>query len=250
MKTVTDATEAVLVSGPRPHLLFGGRKYPLEVKHSTRAARIRLRIDPKRGIVLHLPPRVSVVAGLSFIEKEIDWVVANLDRLPEAVPFCDGALLPIMGTPHRITHAPDRRGVVWMEAGRIYVTGREEHLPRRVRDWVRKMAKTEISRRAEAYATRIGKSYKGITLRDQASRWGSCSSTGQLNFSWRLLLMPEEVMDYIVAHEIAHLRHMNHSPAFWRLVDMLHPRVPAARKWLKINGAELHKYGADIQEGV
>lgn len=168
--------------------------------------------------------------------------------MPEAVPFADGALLPLFGVPHRITHVPDRRGFVWVEDQQIYVAGGAEHLPRRVRDWTRRAAKAEISRRAEIHAARIGKTYKGIALRDPVSRWGSCSSTGQLNFSWRLLLMPERVMDYVVAHEVAHLRHMNHSPAFWKLVEDLHPGVAEARAWLKRNGADLHKYGAEATE--
>ncbi len=246
--TLTEMPAPRLVGGPRPHLLVAGRTHLLEIRRSARSARLRLRIDPKRGIVLNLPPRVSLKAGLAFVERELDWIVAHLDRLPAPVPFRDGAVLPLLGVPHRITHAPDRRGFVWREADQILVAGGAKHLPRRVRDWTRKVAKEEISRRAEKYAARIGTSYSGITLRDPASRWGSCSSTGRLNFSWRLLLMPEEVMDYIVAHEVAHLRHMDHSPAFWALVDEMHPGVPAARKWLRINGADLHKYGVEPED--
>ncbi|MFC4271690.1 DUF45 domain-containing protein [Sneathiella chungangensis] len=250
MKTLSNGGAPLLVAGPQPHIDFGGRKIPIEIKRSPRAVRIRVRIDPRRGIVLLLPKRASVGAGLAFLDKEIDWIASNIKRLPESVPFRDGAMLPLLGEPHRITHAPDRRGYVWAEAGHIYVTGREEHLPRRLRDWTRKRAKAEIGPLAEGYAAEIGKSYSGITLRDQVSRWGSCSSTGRLNFSWRLLLMPAEVMSYIVAHEVAHLRHMNHSPAFWQVVDELHPGVAAAKKWLKKHGADLHKYGVEPAERV
>lgn len=250
MKMSANGRNLQLVAGSPPHLVYDGRKISIEVKRSPRAARIKLRIDPRRGVVLLLPKRASLAAGMTFLRQEIDWVASNINRIPETVPFRDGVMLPLLGRPHRITHAPDQRGFVWAEGGHIYVAGGEEHLPRRMKDWTRKMAKTEISVWAADYAEKIDVSYSGITLRDQVSRWGSCSSTGRLNFSWRLLLMPEEVMTYIVAHEVAHLRHMNHSAAFWALVDEIHPRVDQAKKWLKRHGADLHKYGVERVEGV
>jgi predicted metal-dependent hydrolase len=250
MKMSANGRNLQLVAGCPPHLVYDGRKISIEVKRSPRAARIKLRIDPRRGVVLLLPKRASLAAGMTFLRQEIDWVASNINRIPETVPFRDGVMLPLLGRPHRITHAPDQRGFVWAEGGHIYVAGGEEHLPRRMKDWTRKMAKTEISVWAADYAEKIDVSYSGITLRDQVSRWGSCSSTGRLNFSWRLLLMPEEVMTYIVAHEVAHLRHMNHSAAFWALVDEIHPRVDQAKKWLKRHGADLHKYGVERVEGV
>ena len=234
-----------LVTGASPHLVFEGRTIPIEVKRSPRAARIKLRIDPRRGVVLQLPKRAALTAGYAFLRQEIDWVASNIKKIPETVPFRDGVMLPLLGRPHRITHVPDARGFVWAEDQHIYVAGGAEHLPRRVRDWTRKMAKSEISVWAADYAEEIDVRFSGISLRDQITRWGSCSSTGRLNFSWRLILMPEEVMRYIVAHEVAHLRHMNHSAAFWSLVGEMHSGVEAAKKWLKSNGAELHKYGVE-----
>lgn len=250
MKTLTERSAPLLVTGPPPYLAYDGRKIPIEISRPARSARIKVRIDPRRGIVLLLPKRASLKAGLSFLKQEIDWIASNINKLPSAVPFRDGAMLPVLGRPHRITHVPEQRGFVWAEDGHIYVAGGAEHLPRRVKDWSRKMAKTEISVWAADYAGKIDVRYSGITLRDQISRWGSCSSTGNLNFSWRLLLMPEEVMSYIVAHEVAHLRHMNHSSDFWQVVDELHSAVAPAKKWLKTNGADLHKYGVEKAEGV
>ena len=250
MKTLAEGDTLKLVAGPPPYLAHRGRKISIDIRRSPRAARIKLRIDPRRGVVLMLPKRASLTAGLTFLRQEIDWITSNINKLPETIPFRDGAMMPLLGRPHRITHVPDQRGLVWAEDGHIYVAGREEHLPRRVKDWTRKMAKTEIGVWAADYAQKIDVRYSGITLRDQVSRWGSCSSTGRLNFSWRLLLMPEEVMSYIVAHEVAHLRHMNHSSAFWNLVAEMHPSVESAKKWLKINGADLHKYGIEQTERV
>ena len=239
-----------LVVAPVPYLQFENARFPIEIRRSARASRMKLRIDPRAGVVLVLPLRVPVRNGLAFLEQELGWIASKIGRIPVAVPFRDGETLPLLGVPHRITHAPDRRGRVWQEDGNLFVTGRPEHLPRRVRDWVRASARTEIGRRAEVYASVLDIKPKGISLRDQKTRWGSCSSTGRLNFSWRLLLMPEEVMSYIVAHEVAHLRHMNHSPAFWKLVGELHSGVAPAKKWLKTHGADIHKYGVEIEDGL
>lgn len=250
MKMSAERGSLALVTGASPHFVSDGRKIPIAVKRSPRAARIKLRIDPRQGVVLLLPKRASLTAGLAFLRQEIDWIASNINKIPECIPFRAGAMLPLLGRPHRITHVPEQRGFVWAEDGHIYVAGREEHLPRRVKDWTRRTAKAEISVWAAEYAEKIDVSYSGITLRDQVSRWGSCSSTGRLNFSWRLLLMPEDVMRYIIAHEVAHLRHMNHSSAFWALVDEMHPAVAAAKSWLKRNGADLHKYGVERAETV
>lgn len=239
-----------LVVAKDPYLLLDNARIPLEIRRSSRARRLKLRIDQRARVVLVLPPKVSVKGGLAFVEQELGWIAGKLARQPQPVPFRDGVTVPLLGVPHRITHAPDRRGLVWAEDGALYVTGAPAHLPRRLRDWMRKTAKQEISGRAADYAGELDVSLKGITLRDQRTRWGSCSSTGQLNFSWRLLFMPEPVMSYIVAHEVAHLRHMNHSPAFWSVVDALHPGVTSARKWLHENGADIHKYGIEPEGGA
>ncbi|TNE35389.1 MAG: M48 family peptidase [Alphaproteobacteria bacterium] len=251
MKTSTDkglssllAAPARLLEGEAPAILIDGRRIPVEIRRSARARRMKLRVEPESRVLVILPVKAKETAAFSFLRQEMDWIAARLGEIDPPVPFRDGAMVPFMGKAHRITHAPELRGLVWAEDGLIFVTGRGEHLPRRVGDWFRKSAKAEIAPRARHYADMAGLDFTGITLRDQKSRWGSCSSTGRLNFSWRLILMPEIVLDYIVAHEVAHLRHMNHSPAFWSLTEELHGNVTEARKWLKKNGKDLHRYGA------
>ncbi len=195
--------------------------------------------------MLVLPTRVSEKAGLEFVKKELPWITEKLSELPGPVPFTDGQYVPIGGILHQIRHVPEQRGLVWVDGQELFVTGRSEHVPRRITDWLRKSARQEIAPRAQRYASEIGRPVKGVTVRDQKTRWGSCSTTGQLNFSWRLRLMPEYVMDYIIAHEVAHLRHMNHSQDFWNLVDRLNSDVIVAKKWLKENGSQLHRYGIE-----
>lgn len=215
------------------------------IRRNPRSARIKLRIERNSTVVLVLPVRVSEKAGLAFVRKELPWISEKLAEMPGPVPFRDGEYVPIGGVLHRIRHVPEQRGLVWIDGDELCVTGRSEHVARRITDWLRKTARQEILPRAQRYASEVGCPVKGVTVRDQKTRWGSCSTTGRLNFSWRLRLMPEHVMDYIIAHEVAHLRHMNHSQKFWQLVDQLNSDVIVAKKWLKENGSQLHRYGIE-----
>jgi predicted metal-dependent hydrolase len=126
---------------------------------------------------------------------------------------------------------------------RICVSGGEQHGPRRLADWLRTQAKTDLTQRAHYHAANLGCQPKRISVRDQSTRWGSCSTTGTISFSWRLIFAPNYVLDYVAAHEAAHLREMNHGPRFWRLVKNTMPDMQKARAWLKQNGAELHRFG-------
>jgi predicted metal-dependent hydrolase len=167
----------------------------------------------------------------------------RLDELAPRVAFVPGASVPFLGSPHRIVHQPVARRGVWREAAAIHVSGHAEHLPRRVLDFLKSEARNEISLRAHDKAYILDRAIARITLRDTRSRWGSCAADGSLNFSWRLILAPEEVLDYVVAHEVAHLVHHDHGPRFWALVAELTPSVAAPRRWLRAKGAELLQYG-------
>jgi predicted metal-dependent hydrolase len=217
---------------------------PVTVLRSGRARRISLRLDPQSGAaVLVLPVRAPLSQGMAFVRAKSDWLRARAAALPKRVRFVDGAELPLLGQPHRLRHDPVSRRGVWAEDGIIHVCGQPEHFARRVGDWLKDQARREIGQRAEAMAARIGKPVGRIRLSDPRSRWGSCNSRGTLAFSWRLILAPPEVLDYVVAHEVAHLAEMNHSPAFWRLVASLGVDGAAGRTWLKRHGPELQRYG-------
>jgi predicted metal-dependent hydrolase len=226
-------------------LNFDERKVPLVFRENRRARRIIMRLDyGAASVVVVLPKRTSRQEGKRFALSNKDWIAERLDQLAEPIPFRHGAVVPFLGEPHRIRHRPTARGVVWCEEGEINVAGYEEHLPRRVHEWLKAEAKREIETRARDKAEAIGKKITKISIRDTKSRWGSCTDEGELAFSWRLILAPKYVLDYVVGHEVAHLKEMNHGPRFWKLCRELAPRsINLARDWLEAHGTELYRYG-------
>jgi predicted metal-dependent hydrolase len=218
---------------------------PLSIRVNPRARRLVLRIDPaERAIELVLPRGIPAEHGLKFLDAQRGWIAARLDALPRQVPFTDGAVVPVFGVPHRIRHVDDPAAPpVAIIGGEIRVKGEPAHLSRRVRDHLAHLAARELASRAREYAARIEKRVARVTVRDTKSRWGSCSSTGNLSFNWRLVFAPEAVVDYVVAHEVAHLAEMNHGPRFWKLVRSLTPDTVTPRAWLKRHRSELLSYG-------
>lgn len=221
---------------------LGGRSVQVAVKRSALARRISLRIDPARGAVLMLPVKARLAEGERFLLAHRVWLAERLARLPGPVALGDGASVPLLGVPHPVRHVPGARRGVWVEGGEILVSGLPEHVGRRTADFLKSEAKRLIAPRAQDMAARLGRKPGRITVKDTRSRWGSCSSAGDLAFSWRLVLAPEQILDYVVAHEVAHLVQMNHSPAFWAVVESLVGDHRSARRWLKINGAGLHRF--------
>ena len=220
---------------------------PLEFRHSARARRISLRIDQAKGkVVLTAPASVARRHALDFLTRHEGWLKARIALLPTALPFMDGATVPVLGVPHLIRGDTSRlRGLPSRGDGTITIPGAPEHLSRRLTDFLKAEAKREIAARAQAKAALVGRPVAAVTLRDTRSRWGSCSGAGRLAFSWRLILAPEFVLDYVVAHEVAHLKEMNHGVRFWRLCATLTDADPkAARAWLRRHGGGLHAYGS------
>jgi predicted metal-dependent hydrolase len=218
---------------------------PVSVRISPRARRIALRIDAaKRRVELVLPPGVPTSQGLRFLATKRGWVAARLEALPQQVPLAEGAIVPVLGTPHRIRREADLAAPpVAIIDGEIRVRGDPAHIARRVRDHLVATARSELALRARLLAPRIGRDVVRVSVRDTKSRWGSCSGNGNLSFSWRLILAPEQVIDYVVAHEVAHLAEMNHGPRFWRLVETLAPGSAAPRAWLRRHRSRLLSYG-------
>jgi len=217
---------------------------PLTVTRHPRARRLTLRLDPVAGeLRLALPRGVALADGLDFAQQRSDWILTQLEALPPRIAFADGAEIPYLGESHRISHDPQARRGVWRENCSIRVSGQIEHLQRRITDFLKAEARRELTERAHAKAARAGRRVARISLRDTQSRWGSCSADGSINFSWRLILAPEVVLDYVVAHEVAHLVHMNHGPRFWALAEKLTAETEAPRRWLRQNGASLLRYG-------
>jgi predicted metal-dependent hydrolase len=236
---------AVLDRGDfRTLALPGGGDVDVIVRRSARARRILLQVGQIDGAVeLVLPRGVPLGEALEFAEQKAAWVERRLDLVLSRVLFVDGAKVPFQGAPLRIRRVDGPGAAVRRTGGELLVPGHEDTLPGRVRRWYRDAARREIIGRASDKAERLGRSRGRITVRDQRTRWGSCSHNGNLNFSWRLILAPESVLDYVVAHEVAHLAEMNHGARFWGHVGRLCAEPDAARAWLRARGASLHRFG-------
>jgi predicted metal-dependent hydrolase len=234
--------------GPRTgELVIDGRRLPVTFRRHAGARRIVLRLDRERdGIVLTLPPGASAQTALEFAARQAGWIWTRLERAPESVPFLPGEAVPVRGVGHAIVHEPVARGLVRVETGetlRLVVPGGHDHVPRRVADWLKAEARRDLLARSRHHAEAMEARFARVSVRDTVSRWGSCSTDGNLSYSWRLILTPPFVLDYVCAHEVAHLKHMNHGPRFWALVEQHAPRMDEARAWLKREGARLQRYG-------
>ena len=230
-------------------LEFEDLTIPLTVRRNRAARRISLRIDvPRRGAVLTLPARAGLSAGLDFVAEKALWLRNAYARLPAPVPFADGAMIPLRGRPHRIEHRPLEKGGAWRaaEGDVIVVAGAAEHLPRRLGDWLRREALILLDARTRAKAATIGREVARIFVRDTRSRWGSCARDGRVHYSWRLVFAPDFVLDYVVAHEVAHLMYMSHGPRFRAVIDRLTPQRAEAEAWLRVHGAALLLIGASF----
>jgi predicted metal-dependent hydrolase len=226
-----------------PGLLPGG---PAAIcwRRSAKARRVSLRIDATKGqVVVTLPMRAGRAAGMALLNDNAAWVTARLAELPAAVRFEAGGSVMIDGTPHPILHAPAKRGGAWLEDDALHVTGDPAFLARRVHDFLRDEARRRFGAQALAKAHMAGVTPKRVTVKDTRTRWGSCSPEGVLMFCWRLVMAPAFVQDYVVAHEVAHLRHMNHGADFWALTDVLSPHRTAAVSWLHEEGSRLLRTG-------
>ena len=256
-------------------MTVAGLATPVQVRRHPNARRLTLRVSQVRHeVVLTIPPGSSLAEAGRFVAKHMDWVRQRLEALPRPVSLGDGATVLYRGQLHQvIALGPTRhQRLAWSEGARaaqialreaieaappsrrsrvqlpprllpkLYVTGHAEHVARRLRDWLMQRAKEEISARVEAHCYRLGLKARRVVIRDQTSRWGSCSSARVLSFSWRLILAPPFVLDYVAAHEVAHLKHMNHGHRFWDVVRGTVPRMEEARRWLRRHGAELHRY--------
>ena len=245
---------ALLFRRPTPEprtieIAFDQAVYRVQLRRYRQARRYTLRIHAAtREVLLTMPLRGSIKEATAFAQKHGAWIAARLGRLPETIPFADGVVIPLRGEPHRITHRKTR-GTVWTETDAngeklLCVAGHAPHLSRRVTTYLKAEARRDLEAASRRYAQEIGARIKRVSVRDQSSRWGSCSSTGALSYSWRLIFAPPFVLDYLAAHEVAHLVEMNHSMRFWRLLARLCPEMKRAKVWLDANGADLHRYGA------
>jgi predicted metal-dependent hydrolase len=228
-----------------------GEPVAIAVRVSKRARSFRLSL-PATGPVLSLPEGARWADAEAFLHRHRHWLAARLPRTNPAQRLQAGISMPLRGVPHqivakgvlrgRVEHARDDDGPM------LLVPGASEHQPRRLYDWLKVEAMADLVERSAFHAGQLGVTYRQIRLRSQSSRWGSCSSNGTINYNWRLILAPPHVLDYVAAHEVAHLVEMNHSAAFWSTVERTLPDMARGRAWLKSHGRGLMAWQAPTPE--
>jgi predicted metal-dependent hydrolase len=225
-------------------LKIDGQLLEVKVRLNPRARRMIVKVNPSTGeICVTVRSQRGLPAALDFARGEKDWIARQLAKVPRPVSLIPGVSVPLHGVPHEIRAAAKGPAPVWCEDGVVWVRGQATHAPRRVLDFLKKEARKTFEARALRHGEILGVKPSRITVRDTVSRWGSCSSARSLSFSWRLILAPNFVLDYVVAHEVAHIRQMNHSPRFWAEVKKLVPDITAPQHWLRAHGRELQRYG-------
>lgn len=230
-------------TAPSDAATIGGA--PVLIKVSPRARRMRLRVDPRtRAVTLTVPKRTSQRRALAWAAGHRAWIEAALADIPEPMPFAPGGTVPLEGLPHRLDWDPARPRRIERGEGRLLAGGPIEGLDHRLLRWLKAHARDLLDRETREFAAKAGVMASRVAVGDPVSRWGSCSSKGAIRYSWRLILAPEFVRRATVAHEVAHLVHLNHGPDFHALVEQLLGADPRpARAWLRREGAALHRIG-------
>ncbi len=226
-------------------LSSGERIFAIQLRRSVRAKGLRLRVDPRTGgVLLTVPNRVSEKKALAWAAGHRAWIERQLAAVPPAAAIEPGATIPLYGVPHTLDWSPERTRTVRVEPGRVVTGGPLDSLEPRLLRWLPRHALEVLTADTNLYADRAGVTVEKVGIGDTRSRWGSCSSTGAIRYSWRLILAPAYVRRATAAHEVAHRVHMNHGSAFHALVAELYGADPApAREWLRREGAALHRFG-------
>ena len=240
---------AVLRSHPAPEpcvIRIEDIDIKLSFKRNARCKRMIMRVAKDgSGLMMTLPKRSTQAEALRFAHASKTWIVKNISNRMPALAFGNGVSVPFHGEIHTIVCPGGKRGLVQLDqlTKKIIVPGDTAHINRRLTDWFKQQALKDLALASEYYASRMGVEYSALSVRDQTSRWGSCSAGRALSYSWRLVLAPRHVLDYVAAHEVAHIHEMNHGPRFWRLVLTHCKNAKEARNWLKNEARDLHRYG-------
>ncbi len=227
-------------------LLLADEQVTITFKRHAAARRFTLRLSRDgSGFLMTMPRRSSMDDARAFAHTSEKWMLKALAKRVTKVEIADAAVIVLRGVEHTIVATGKARGLVQLdaEARLLHVPGQPAHMKRRLTDWLKAEAAHDLDVASTKYAIAMAAKFRKLNIRDQKSRWGSCSSDGVLSYSWRLILAPAFVLDYVAAHEVAHLREMNHSTRFWRLVLKHCPDSRNARTWLKLYGSRLHAMG-------
>lgn len=217
----------------------------LTLKISPRARVMRLRVDHRTGtVLLTIPRRVSQRRALDWAAGQTEWIDSALAAVKPALAIGPGTIVPLEGEPHEVDWDPARPRRIEVREGRLIVGGPEDGLEARILRWLKARARDLLAEETRFYAARAERAVSRVSIGDPLSRWGSCSSSGAIRYSWRLIMAPAFVRRATVAHEVAHLVHMNHGSDFHALVAELFGEDPKpARLWLRREGASLHRIG-------
>ncbi|SFJ34805.1 M48 family metallopeptidase [Celeribacter neptunius] len=221
--------------------LDGDPPVQVTLRRSARARRLSLRVSRLDGrVTLSMPKRLPEREAVAFLREKEDWVRKHLGNRPEDRHPEFGARIPVLGREVEICPGTGRRAV--LRDGRLEVPGAEDRVPARIKAFLKLEAGLRLRAATDRYAAALGVSYGRLSLRDPRSRWGSCTSEGNLMYSWRLMMAPEAVLDYVAAHEVAHRLEMNHSERFWAHVARICPDHAGHRRWLHAEGETLHAW--------
>lgn len=231
-------------------ILPGPPAIEITLRRSARSTRFSLRVSRLDGrVTLSMPKRARETEALRFAREQEAWIRDALAAIPERQSLGFGAVIPVEGVGLQLVNGTGRS--IRREGGQLLVPGAEAQLGPRLQAFLKVLARDRLVAACDAYAGQLGLSYSRITLRDTRSRWGSCAHDGALMFSWRLIMAPPSVLRYVAAHEVAHLAEMNHSPAFWAVVERLYPNWQGERAWLHGEGGKVHQFRFDpAPEGI
>lgn len=222
------------------HTLEGNPPIEVLLRRSSRAKRLSLRVSRLDGrVTLTLPPRAKEREGIAFLKTREHWLRGHLDQLAPIVVVRVGATIPVEGRPTTVISGATKRAA--FNTDQIAVPPTAPVGPC-VRALLRARARDQLAEASDSFARQLCRSYTKLSIRDTRSRWGSCSSKGVLMYSWRLIMAPPDVLQYVAAHEVAHLVEMNHSAAFWSVVESIFPDYQNCRDWLRHNGDQLHRF--------
>lgn len=222
-------------------ILDGDPPVSVVLRRSARARRLSLRVSRLDGrVTLSLPLRASTKAALAFLHEKEKWIRENLDQLPEDRVAAIGASVPFLGRSLSVVAGTGRAARIVGDT--LVVPSAPDMVGARIEAFLKLQAKIHLRAASDKYAKALGTDYGRLTIRDTRSRWGSCTSDGNLMYSWRLAMAPLAVLDYVAAHEVAHRLEMNHSDRFWAHVARVCPDYAAHRDWLRTEGQALHAW--------
>lgn len=235
-------TSPITTNSTAKYLRIGENEFPITVKKHPTSHKITIRYNPiKKQVLVTIPQAASIKQGLHFADEKKHWIAEQIKQYCNMVYLKNGNIISVLGKNIELKHVGGR-GIVTETESVLHIHGEIEFMERRVKKWLEQRLNQEIAMLAGYFSRKLNVKVKNISIKETTSCWGSCSHDGRISFSWRLIFAPYDVLYYIVAHEVSHIKEHNHSVKFWNLVEQLHPEFKRAQKWLKLHGKTLYMY--------